>query len=631
MRHTRIQLGVLAALLALGCGIALERYLSAGLSFDALLSLRHAVLGDRHAPESSRVVVVAIDEATFADPAFRDAPLALWAPQFATVLDSLDRAGASVIGADILFTATVEKSIAGHDKPLIEVFKRLGDANRIVLAQAPDGNSDKLIGPHRIFAYMVGGQKNIRSVAVKQDKDGVVRHMPLLQAGRNIADPAAVPAFALILAQRAGLDFAAIPPETARLWPNYGDAVVAPTIPMREVHACAGKPDAAATLEQAFRGKVVLLGFTSDFEDRKVVAGRAFTDDGAGVVHLPCGTDAPMARADRDTIPGVFIHAQAINDLLRGGIARFWPLWLGWLAMAGLAATGSGVAMTLRAPAASALLIGALALWTAGATYSASLDWMAPLLGGAGTGVIAFLIGLGLRNLIIDRERRRSVLFLSRYLDERVARNLLDSDQPPKLSGEMREITIWFSDIAGFTTVAERLNPEALVQRLNHHFTLIGEVIEAEGGIIDKYVGDAVVAVFGAPVRQTDHAARALRAALAVQRKLAEEAENPDSFKIRIGLNSGACVVGSIGSEKRLNYTAIGDAVNVAARLEAANKDFGTAILCSNATVRAAGPGFRVRELGPIQVKGRVEPVAVNEVLGADPAGPGAAPPIANA
>ena len=616
MRNPRIQLGVLAALIALCCGIALERYLSAGLSFDALLSLRHAVFGDRHAPESSPVVVVAIDEATFADPAFRDTPMALWAPQFATVLDSLDRAGASVIGADILFTATTEKDIAGHDKPLIETFRRLGAADRIVLAQALAGNSDKLIGPHRIFAYMVGGQKNIRSVTVTQDKDGVVRRMPLLQAGGNIGDPAAVPAFALTLAQRAGLDLGTVPPDAARLWPNYGDVTIAPTIPMQEVYACAGKSDAAAILEQAFRDKVVLLGFTSAFEDRKVVAGRAFTDDSAGVLHLPCGAEVPVVRADRDTIPGVFIHAQAINDLLRGEIASFWPRWLGWLAMAGLAAAGAGLAMTLRAPAASALLICTLALWIAGTTYSAGLDRMAPLLGGVGSGVIAFLVGLGLRNLVIDREQRRTMLFLSRYLDARVARKLLDSGQLPKLSGEMREITIWFSDIAGFTTIAERLNPEALVRRLNHHFTLIGEVVEAEGGIIDKYVGDAVVAVFGAPVPQADHAARALRAALRVQEMLAAETADPDSFKIRIGLNSGSCVVGSIGSEKRLNYTAIGDAVNVAARLEAANKEFGTAILCSNATVRAAGPGFRVRELGPLQVKGRVEPVAVNEVLG---------------
>lgn len=608
MRNPRIQLAALAALIALICGILLESYLSAGLSFDALLSLRHAVFGDRHAAADSRVAVVTIDEATFADPAFKDTPMALWAPQFAKVLEVLDRAGATVIGADILFATTAERIAPGHDRPLLAEMRRLGVADRIVLAQAPFGG--KMIGPHRQYALMVGGQKNIRSIAVSPDKDGVVRHMPLLQSGRNVGDPAAVPGFALTLAQRAGLDLATLPPDAVRLSPNYADEAVAPTYPMREVYACAD-----AALETVFKGKVVLLGAALDVEDRKVISGRMVADSEAGIVHLPCAERVSVQRTDRRTIPGVFIHAQAVNDLLRGELARFWPRWSAWLALALLAACGAGLAMALRAPAASVWLIGALVLWTAGTTYSASLDWMAPLLGGAGSGVIAFLVGLGLRNLVIDREQRRTVLFLSRYLDERVARKLLDSGQLPKLSGEMREITIWFSDIAGFTTVAERLNPEALVQRLNHHFTLIGEIIEAEGGIIDKYVGDAVVAVFGAPVPQPDHAARALRAALRVQEKLATESGEPDSFKIRIGLNSGSCVVGSIGSEKRLNYTAIGDAVNVAARLEAANKDFGTAILCSNATVRAAGPGFRVRELGPIQVKGRVEPVAVNEVL----------------
>jgi adenylate cyclase len=614
MRQSRIRLGALAALIALFCGMMVERYLSAGLSFDALLSLRHLVFGDRHAPEESRVVVVAIDEATFDDPEFKDIPLALWAPQFAKALDLIDRAGPAVIGADILFTATVEKRIAGYDKPLIEAFRRLGSAERIVLAQAPFGT--KMIGPHKIFAYMVGGGKNIRSIGVIQDNDGVVRHMPLLQAGKNLNDPEAVPGFALTLAQRAGLDLNALPDGASRLSPNYADATIAPTYPMRELFACADEPAKDAELAAVFKDKVVLLGFTLDVEDRKVVAGRAFADGDAGFLHLPCAAEGPVVRADRGTIPGVFIHAQAVNDLLRGELVRFWPLWSGWTAMGVLAAIGSGLAMVLRAPAASAWLVGALALWTAGATSAAYVDWMAPLLGGTGSGVIAFLVGLGLRNLVIDREQRRTVLFLSRYLDARVARKLLDSDQPPKLGGEMREVTIWFSDIAGFSSVAERLNPEALVKRLNYHFTIIGAVIEAEGGIIDKYVGDAVVAVFGAPLSQPDHAARAVRAALRVQEQLAAEVDDPDSFKIRIGLNSGSCLVGSIGSEKRLNYTAIGDAVNVAARLEAANKEYGTTILASNATVRAAGPGFRFREIGPIQVKGRVEPVAVNEVLG---------------
>jgi adenylate cyclase len=609
----RLGLAIIAALIGLLCGFALEKRLSSGLSFDTLLTLRYMLLGDRHAPDASRVAVVTIDEATFADPAFADMPMALWAPQFAKVLNAIDQAGAAAIGVDLLFATTAEGIAPGHDRPLMAELQRLGAQERIVLAQANVGG--KVIGPHRIFTIIVGGQKNIRSVAVTIDRDGVVRHVPLLQSGGSLSDPAAVPAFALTLAERMGFDRAALPPDRLRVSPNYSDRQIAPAYAMRDLYACAVAGDIAA-LKEAFAGKVILLGAALDVEDRKVISGRAFATAEGGARALPCGAAGIQDSASRRTIPGVFIHAQTINDLLRGDIARFWPLWAVIVSFGLLSAGGGGLAMALRVPSASVVLAAMFLAWTGISIWSAAHDWMAPLTGGIGSGIVAFLVGLGMRNLIIDRERRRSVLALSRYLDARVARELLDSGQAPKLGGEMREITIWFSDIAGFSTVAERLDPESLVKRLNYHFTLIGVVIQEQGGIIEKYIGDGVVAIFGAPLPQPDHAARALRAALKVQEILAAEANDPDSFKIRIGLNTGACVVGNIGSEGRFDYTAIGDAVNVAARLEAANKEHGTKILASNATVRAAGSGFRFREIGPIHVKGRTEPVAVNEVLG---------------
>jgi class 3 adenylate cyclase len=192
----------------------------------------------------------------------------------------------------------------------------------------------------------------------------------------------------------------------------------------------------------------------------------------------------------------------------------------------------------------------------------------------------------------------------------------MESDQPPELGGETREVTIWFSDIAGFSTVAEKMDAKELVAHLNAHFGMIGQAIEAEGGIIAQYVGDAVVAIFGALVPLPNHAAAAMRAALSAQDKLRAETGKVGAFKIRIGLNTGSCVVGNVGSINRINYTAIGDSVNVAARLEAANKELGTAILASDSTVRAAGPGFVCRDLGPIHVKGRAEVVVVHDVVG---------------
>ncbi len=305
-----------------------------------------------------------------------------------------------------------------------------------------------------------------------------------------------------------------------------------------------------------------------------------------------------------------------MNDLLRGELARFWPGWAILLACATMATAGSALSIFLRAQTASLLLAGTLLLWIAGTVASASLDWFAPLLGGVTAAVAAFLIGLGLRTFVIDRERRRMALALSRYLDVHLARQLIESENPPELGGETREVTIWFSDIAGFSTRAENMDAKELVAQLNAHFTLIGQAIEAEGGIIDKYVGDAVVAIFGALVPLPNHAAAAMRAALKVQERLRAEAGKDGAFKIRIGLNTGSCVVGNVGSINRINYTAIGDSVNVAARLEAANKELGTAILASQSTIRAAGSGFVCKDLGPIHVKGRAEVVVVHEVVG---------------
>jgi adenylate cyclase len=603
----RVRFAAIVAVLALVIGFASERYLAAGLSFDALLTLRHAVFGDRHQAQDGEVVVVNIDEDTFKTPGFQEVPWAFWGPRFATVLDAIDRADAKVIGADIIFSATAEKVVRGHDRPFFEVVHRLASQERIVLASTDIGA--KVVS--RYLQPLVGYQRNIRSVNVPFSRDGVVRSVSLWQSGGG--DGAPIPTFALTLAQRAGFD----PERMAAsrfLNPNYADAVVAPVYTFQDVFRCAEQKDGEA-LKAAFAGKIVLVGASIDYEDRKVTPGRAFVEGGAPMA-LRCGVSTPGDGVQsRRTIPGVFIHAQAVNDLLRGEVARFWPLWIGVLALAGMSTIGSALAIFLRAQTASLLLAGALLLWLAGTTASASLDWFAPLLGGVASAVAAFLIGLGLRTFVIDRERRRMALALSRYLDIHLAQQLIASDNPPKLGGETREVTIWFSDIAGFSTLAEHMDAKELVTQLNAHFTLIGQAIEAEGGIIDKYVGDAVVAIFGALVPLPNHAASAMRAALKVQEKLRAEAGREGAFRIRIGLNTGSCVVGNVGSINRINYTAIGDSVNVAARLEAANKELGTAILASDATVQAAGKGFLTGSLGAIHVKGRVESVTVHEVL----------------
>ena len=606
---TRVRFAAIVAVLALAVGLLTERYLAYGLSFDALLTLRHALFGDRHASEAPQVVVVNIDDATFDAPPFKK-PFAFWAPQFATVLDAIDASGAKIIGVDLIFATTVETepALRGHDRPLRASLARLSTDGRVVLAETDAGG--EVFGPHESYRRIRVIDGAIRSANVHIGLDGVVRYVPLWHG----VGETRTPSFALTVAERAGFDAGQLPQNLRYFAPNYGSAFVAPVYAFHDVHQCAAS-GAKEALAAAFAGKVVLLGADFNIEDRKVTSGRAFLESSKPQA-LPCGTRTEAERISRRSIPGVFIHAQAVNDLLRGDLARFWPGWAVVLACAAMASTGSALSIFVRAQTASLLLAGALLLWAAGTVASASLDWFAPLLGGVTAAVAAFLIGLGLRTFVIDRERRRMALALSRYLDVHLAQKLMESDQPPELGGETREVTIWFSDIAGFSTVAETMDAKELVAHLNAHFSMIGQAIEAEGGIIAQYAGDAVVAIFGALVPLPNHAAAAMRAALAAQDKLRAEKGKTGAFRIRIGLNTGSCVVGNVGSVNRINYTAIGDTVNVAARLEAANKELGTAILASDSTVRAAGPGFACRNLGPIHVKGRAEVVVVHEVGG---------------
>jgi adenylate cyclase len=202
---------------------------------------------------------------------------------------------------------------------------------------------------------------------------------------------------------------------------------------------------------------------------------------------------------------------------------------------------------------------------------------------------------------------------------------MVAGDKPPQLGGEEREITVLFSDVAGFTALSEGLTPSELVTTMNVYLSAMTDIIEAHGGFVDKYIGDAIVAVFGAPLDDPDHARHAVQAALACQTKLAAlNADPAQPFRgkklgARIGLNTGRALVGNMGSARRFNYTVMGDAVNLASRLEGANKYFGSAIMVSDATRRAAGEdGFVWRELDRVKVKGRAAPVGIHEPMPAE-------------
>jgi len=207
------------------------------------------------------------------------------------------------------------------------------------------------------------------------------------------------------------------------------------------------------------------------------------------------------------------------------------------------------------------------------------------------------------------------------YLSGEVIEKILRDPKHLELGGEKRELTILFTDLAGFSSFSERLGPVELTALLNDYLSEMTDIIMEEGGTLDKYEGDAIIAFWNAPLEQSDHAVRACRAALRCQRRLAELREayrqrTGAVLRMRVGLNTGEVVVGNMGSRKRFNYTILGDAANLASRLEGANKAFGTETMVSGSTWQLASAHFRGRKLADLRVVGRKTAVAVFEMTG---------------
>lgn len=205
-----------------------------------------------------------------------------------------------------------------------------------------------------------------------------------------------------------------------------------------------------------------------------------------------------------------------------------------------------------------------------------------------------------------------------KYIPADLVRRLLSERTEAKLGGTVRPMTILFADVAGFTGLSERLG-DRIIPLLSRYFGAVSAEVQAHGGTIDKFIGDAVMAFWGAPAANPDHALACCRAALAIQRAIRASDIRDDAgepLRVRIGINSGDILVGNIGSEVRLNYTVIGDAVNVASRLEGANKQYGTQIMIGEETRRLAGTRIYVRELDRLAVYGRSAGATVYELLG---------------
>lgn len=334
-------------------------------------------------------------------------------------------------------------------------------------------------------------------------------------------------------------------------------------------------------------------------------------------------------------VPGVLVHAAVADNLLGDTFLREAgaPRLLSFLALLLIGPLVAFLVAAIERHLVGSLIAIALVLaWPVGA-YAAfrQLGWHLEVVGPMAAGVLALVASLRYQVGTVDARARRIRRTFARFVSEAIVEEMLRHPERVKLGGERRELTVLFSDIRGFTSISERMSSEELVQVLNQYFTPMTRLVLAEGGTLDKYMGDALMAFFGAPVAMPDHAARACRAALAMKAKLAElnarwraEGKLPEGagMGIGIGLNSGEMSVGNMGSEDVFDYTVIGDNVNLGSRIEGLNKLYGSEVLVSESTAAAGADGFLFRELDRVRVKGKTEPVALFELLAARPADP---------
>ncbi len=323
----------------------------------------------------------------------------------------------------------------------------------------------------------------------------------------------------------------------------------------------------------------------------------------------------PMGK----TYPGIEVHATLLDNLLSDDFAKTLPpsvialLIVLFALVAGVAGrhcqdwklSTLAIVVFLSIPPLAGLLAYPSSLWLP----------VAPLEVAAGLALLSAIIV----NYAVEGHQKRFIKSaFKQYLSPVVIEKLMQNPDRLQLGGEEKELSLFFSDIQGFTSISEGLSPTELTHLLNTYLTAMTDVIHEEGGTIDKYEGDAIIAFWNAPVPQSDHAARAVRAALRCQATLAEmrpklQEEYGQDIHVRIGINTGPVVVGNMGSNQRFDYTFLGDAGNLAARLEGINKQFGSYLMISEFTREAIGDAFPTRELSRVKVVGKARPVTVYE------------------
>jgi adenylate cyclase len=606
---------------------------NAGLSIDVLNWLTQDQRLEDASSMPSAVVLIGIDEETFRDEGtFRYRPRNSYTPELAVVLDAVHAADPKLIGLDVIFPVSNAALGKNYDTPFYTALHSLAEDRKVVLGFLQNGKTPIVPFPAQIVAV---GADSVAPLNVSEDLDGVIRRVPLAFPSSNPGEPPQLSFGTALFARSQGLT-AAFERDGAlrlgdRLYPDPGKGILlnfnrpanGPEIhSLVDLFECARAGD-AEFFRRHFENKIVLLSVISDVEDRLLTAQRFATDP------LPVGFAERCRRpahpefyteTARQAIPGALIHARLIDNLLTGAPLTALPNPASAAAVMALALIGALLALHLRGWIAAASIAVVSFCWVvASAQVFFRTGLVLPLLSGLGGIAIALPLGLGVRAAGFDRARARLFRDFALYLPPAELKRLTQAEQAPELGGELRQVSILFSDIAGFTQQSESAPPAEVVARLNAYFERMVQIVDRHGGFVDKFIGDGLLAVFGAPVADPRNPSSATAAALEMEEavhvlsaELVRAGKPPIS--IRIGVHSGEAIVGNIGSSRRFNYTVIGDAVNLASRLEGVAKQLGVSIAVSEAT-RALCPTLRFRPLGRYRVVGRAQPVSLFEPL----------------
>ena len=546
--------------------------------------MRRAAANSAPAPD---VVVVAIDELSFAEVGMAwPWPRSL----HAALVDQLVRGGARSITFDIVF------DVPGQDADADRTFaEAIGRAGNVVLA------ADQAVIEDRSYAVTqwsdpIGAfAQTARQVGVDRipyDPDGVLRRALLTVDGRPslaLAIASQVPGFTV----PPGVDLST--PQLFRFNgpPRRGVATVSYYQAL----------DAANSLPPAV------------FQGKHVVIGRAL--------------EAPSTDAtDHFTTPvafrmaGVEVHATIANALLTGGfIADPAASGAAFTVLCLVAATAASTGLYFVGPTAAATIVTALIASLVGLGYFSFLAGVRlPVAGPAMAIAVAYLVTTAYRFALVTRERRMIKRAFQHYVAPAIVEQMLKDPAKLRLGGEQCEVTVLFSDLEGFTTLAEQLTPAQLSAHVGEYFTEMLDVLLPQHGTLDKLIGDSIMMYFGCPLPDPQHAVHACRGALAMQQRMTVlndqwSRRSLPQLRTRVGINTGTVVAGNMGTTTIFNYTVLGDCVNLASRLEGVNKQYGTVIIVGEDTWKAVHSSFEGRELDWIRVKGRAAPLAIYELV----------------